>query len=181
MWLQKKVIHLVAICVVAALTALSVCRHEMVFDMIKSIPILGWLIAYNFPPSDYYVPCATFPISETCHTRQITFRYKGRYDVHIHNISTLQDDRCDILLSIRLCTESGEEVLSAKKSASTALAYYNRSGEVGYRYFFMEIDAPDDVPMNANLSMTVSAVGDVNGFLVRNPKAQIEVVKCFDK
>ena len=168
---------------VASLSIMLVfCSYDKFFDVLKSMPLVGWLIAYNFPPADYYVPCATFQLSEIPCTKYITCRYKGRYDIHIHNILTNQLSTSNVSLHISLTNEDGRNILYVKdRGDSGAFAYYNRDGVFGYRYFFLSFNVPDEVPANKRLNLTIFASGAVKDFLSLHPMAEIEVVKCFDK
>jgi hypothetical protein len=178
---KQKIKQLAMLCVAAIAFSLAFARYDKIFDSLKAIPFLGWIIAYNFPPADYYVPCATFQLSEVPCTKLIMCRYKGRYDIHIHNIPTNQFDTSGVSLSVRLTDEDGADVLCVDKCDSGIFAYYNRKGDFGYRYFFLAFNVPDDVPLNKSLCLSVSASGEVEKLLSRCPAAEIEVVKCFDK
>ena len=178
---KHKLKRLALLCVAAFALLLAFPRYDKIFDSLKAIPVLGWLIAYNSPPADYYVPCATFQLSEVSCTKRIMCRYKGRYDIHIHNIPTNQFGTSGVSLSVRLADEDGADVLCVDKRDSGIFAYYNRKGNFGYRYFFLAFNVPDDVPQNKSLYLSVSASGEVEKLLSRCPAAEIEVVKCFDK
>ena len=37
---------------------------EQRFELLRSIPLIGWFYAYSFPPADYSLPIVSVPLSE---------------------------------------------------------------------------------------------------------------------
>lgn len=181
MQVQKKIAGISALCSVLLLMVIVLCKcYDNVFDTLKGIPFFGWFIAYNFPPPDYYVPRAKFPLSEYECSTNIVFRYRGRYDVQISNIHTNIPIMSNIILAARLTNDAGEEVWSASRGRPDFFAYYDDTGG-GYRLFFFALEVPTDVPAHKKLKLAISLSGGIKEFMEMYPHAEIAVRKVFDK
>ena len=177
----KGVMFLFAFC--ATVIVAGICLdYGRVFDLLKSIPFVGGIIAYNFPPQDYYVPVVDMPLSKGECQVDFVCKYKGRHDFQIANIS--KDKFYDSGISIKLTISEmdGNNVIwSGGKDNSEQFAYYPNEGERGYRYWYDAFTAPDEIPLKTKMRLTVICDGDVASFIREHENAHIQVIKAFDK
>lgn len=182
---ERKVIKGVAflLALFATVTIAGICLdYGRVFDLLKSIPFAGGIIAYNFPPQDYYVPVVDMPLSKGECQVDFICKYKGRYDFQIANIS--KDKFYDSGISIKLTISKmdGNNVIwSGGKDNSEQFDYYPNGDKREYRYWYDAFMVPDEIPLKTKMRMTVICDGDVASFLGEHEDAHIQVIKVFDK
>ena len=154
--------------------------RSVLFNCIKAIPILGWIVEYNFPPVDYYVPLCQFHLSEGSTNVSFVCRYHGRYDVQIANVKNKSLQENGVSVKIEIFDLRGRRLFSEEISNSRILSC-GRSDEVEYRYQYSAFRVPDEIPSGELLSAVITVGGDVSRFLRQQPDSLLQVKKCFDK
>lgn len=184
---KKEMRRLFGICGVLFLSAviLAACvrKYDALFDCMARIPILGWIVAYNFPPSDYYLPIAHFPLAEGKFKQTVICKYRGRYDIHIVGVKSNAVERSDVSIMAEAVDESGKSIWRNSRSSSELFKYFSSRGnrDEEYRYFYLTFSAPEDVPCNTPFELSICCNGAVDELLQHVPNATVEVVKVFDK
>ena len=157
-----------------------VLRYDSLFDLIKSVPLLGLVVSYNFPPSDYYEPVLQFPVHAKEFKGIVSFKYEGRYDVQIANVNTPQLYHSGVSLKVQIYDKCSTLIWHSSVVDSRLFAYgpadYN-----GYRYVYGTLFVPKDVPAKEWCRVTVSCTGGLEEFLSSHPDAVVQIRKCFDK
>ena len=150
---------------------------------VEKIPILGWIVAYNFPPRDYYLPVAHFPLAAGKLKQTVICKYRGRYDIHIVGVKSNAVERSDVSIMAEAVDKSGKSIWRNIRSSSALFKYFSSRGnrEEEYRYFYLTFSAPEDVPCNTPFVLSICCNGAVSELLQHVPNATIEVVKVFDK
>lgn len=167
---------------VVMLFAVVKCRQRDLFECVKSIPLLGWLIAYNFPPSDYCTPVVRIPVDCGESKVNVVFPYTGRYDVHIVNIWSNVVANADVSIELVIGDKHNDRVVwRMLKDKPMLLVYESMDGVNGFRYWYDAFVVPKDIPVNIPLCMSIMCHGNVEGLLRNHPNAVIEVRKSFDK
>ena len=55
----------------------AVLEWHNVFKIVVRIPIIGWLVEYNLPPSDFYVPLDRTPLRKGFFSLKFACKYRG--------------------------------------------------------------------------------------------------------
>lgn len=172
-----------AICMV--LSVIGIClNYQRVFNIVKSIPCVGWIIEYNFPPQDYYVPIVDIPLSKGVSYAEFVCKYNGRYDIQIANITKDKFYKSGISLKVMVSKANKSNVIwSGGDTNSTQFIYYpnENSEENEFRYWYDAFRVPEKIPLNTKMRLTVICSGDVSAFLTEHKNAHIQVRKVFDK
>ena len=184
---KKEMRRLLEICGVLFLSVVilagCVRRYDALFDSMARIPILGWIVAYNFPPRDYYLPVAHFPLAAGKFKQTVICKYRGRYDIHIVGVKSNAVERSDVSIIAEAVDKSGKSIWGNSRSSSELFKYFSSRGNCDeeYRYFYLTFSAPEDVPYNTPFELSICCDGAVNKLLQYVPNAMVEVVKVFDK
>ena len=94
------------------------------FDSMARIPILGWIVAYNFPPRDYYLPVAHFPLAAGKLKQTVICKYRGRYDIHIVGVKSNAVERSDVSIMAEAVDKSGKSIWRNIRSSSALFKYF---------------------------------------------------------
>jgi len=151
-----------------------------VFNIIVRIPIIGWFVEYNFPPSDFYVPIACIPICSNQHKLSFVCKYAGRYELDIVGVDTDEMDHSGVEINWYVEDSKGQKLRDGKGCGSFVLASGHEL-KIGYRYCYDIFAVPRDLPAKTALWMCIECGGEIEKFTSRFPQARIVVVKCFDK
>lgn len=171
---------------VCALVTLGTCcmavvtKYDSLFDFIKSVPLVGLVVSYNFPPHDYYDPVLEFPIQEKDFEGVVSFKYKGRYDVQVANVSTPQLYHSGVSLEVVIYDKDSTPIWHSSASDSKLFAYGSADCS-GYRYVYGSLSVPEDVPAKECFRVSISCAGRIEEFLSLHPNAVVQIRKCFDK
>lgn len=171
---------LTGVLIVATLSLCLTMKYDSAFDVLKSVPIIGLVVAYNIPPSDYYTPIAQFPLKKGHSNVQFICKYKGRYDIQIANVKDASLWQSRISLATEVCSDDGKPLWRSAIDDACVFAY-SANDEDAYRYVYGSFSVPDEVPKNQRLRMTVVCSGQLERFLRHHPDAVVQVWKCFDK
>jgi len=184
---KREVSRLFGICGVLFLSAaiLAACarNYDALFDRMARIPILGWIVAYNFPPKDYYLPVAHFPLAVGKFKQTVICKYGGRYDIHIVGVKSNAVERSEVSIMAEAIDKSGKAIWRNSRSSSELFKYFSSRGnrDEEHRYFYLTFSAPEDVPCNTPFELSICCNGAVGELLQHAPDAMVEVVKVFDK
>ena len=154
--------------------------RPVLFNCIKAIPILGWIVEYNFPPVDYYAPLCQFHLLEGSTNVSFVCRYHGRYDVQIANVKNKSMQESGVSVKIEILDSCGRKLFSGEILNSRVLTC-GRTDEVEYRYQYSAFRVPDEIPIGERLFAVITVGGDVARFLRQHPDTLLQVKKCFDK
>ena len=184
---KKKMRRLFEICGVLFLFVLIlvVCvrKYDALFDGITRIPVLGWIVAYNFPPRDYYLPVVHCPLAAGNIKQTVVCKYSGRYDIHIVGVKSNSVEHCDVSIMAEAADGLGKSIWRDGRSSSELFKYFSSRDncDEGYRYFYLTFRVPEDVPCNAPFELSIRCEGAIDELLQCVPEARVEVVKVFDK
>lgn len=179
---RRRRVFTIWICVVVIFgtCCMTVVRYDSLFVFIKSVPLLGLIVSYNFPPSDYYNPVLQFPVQERDFEGSVSFKYKGRYDVQIANVTTSQLYHSGVSLKVSIYDKDSALIWHSSVADSRLFAYGSADYN-GYRYVYGTLFVPKDVPVKEGCRVSVSCAGEIEDFLSLHPDAVVQIMKCFDK
>ncbi len=149
---------------------------DYIFPKLKYFSIFGWLIAYNFPPSDYYVPLASIPLRHGEHTVMFSCKYEGRHDIQIKNIHSNQLWNSGVSVCGQIDDVDEKCYLYFKRDDSRWYGYVDDCN-----YYYASFLAPQEIPLNKKMRLKVRIAGNVEELLKHHPTATLEIIKCFDK
>ena len=160
----------------------AVLEWSQVFKIVVRIPIVGWLVEYNLPPSDFYVPLDSTPLLTGSVDLKFTCKYRGRHEVQIYGIQadwnkavSFWDSNVGMNVVVRDCDG---RVLYKSEEMNARISGGNNGM---YNYCYAIFNAPDDVPLGTKLTAEITCYGDVKDLLNHFPGAEIVVKKVFDK
>ena len=160
----------------------SVLEWHHVFKILVRIPIVGWLVEYNLPPSDFYVPLDRTALRIGSANLEFACKYRGRHEIRISGIQadwnkavSFWDSNVGMNVVIRNC----DGRILYKREYKNARICGGANGE--YNYCYGIFNAPDDVPLGKKLIAEITCYGEVGELLRHFPIAEIVVVKVFDK
>ena len=164
---------------------ISICalfyKHwDVSFRRCVKIPIVGWLIGYNFPPADFYHPLASVPLKSGSVSASFVCKYEGRYELNMVGIVTNSLDYSGVRLRWKVGDASGRRLREKESWGSFVLAS-GRKAKTEFRYCYDIFYVPVDLPSSTELTITVICSGAVDDLLKLFPSARIEITKCFDK
>ena len=100
------------------------------FPLLSRIPIIEFVMAYNFPPDDYYQPLAKHPLELGSYQMEFTCKYRGRHEIQIDGITDMSVWENNVGMSVSVCDKEGK-ILYMKNMKDALLA----GGENGrYNY-----------------------------------------------
>lgn len=177
---RRRTLSLIAI---ALFFGVSCYRHwDSVFQFLVKIPVVGWLMEYNFPPSDFYVPLISVPLKSGRSCSYFTCKYAGRYEMNIAGVDTNSLMHSGVDVHWQVYDKSGHKLRDCGGEGTFALASaHGESENTTFRYCYDIFFAPDDLPTKTPMRASIICAGAVDDFVRRFPAARIEVVKCFDK
>lgn len=160
----------------------TVLEWHHVFKILVRIPIVGWLVEYNLPPTDFYVPLDKTSLRTGFFSLKFVCKYRGRHEIRISGIRTERDKvvsywNSNVGMNVVVRSEDGR-ILYQKETANTRIL----GGSNGrFNYCYGIFNAPQDVPLGAELIADIRCYGAVEELLHNLPDAEIVVVKVFDK
>ena len=184
---KKEIRHICEICgvlfLLVMISVVCVRKYDALFDSITRMPVLGWIVAYNFPPRDYYLPVVHCPLAAGKITQTAVCKYSGRYDIHIVGVKSNSVEHCDVSIMAEAADGLGKSIWRDSRSSSELLKYFSSCDncDEGYRYFYLTFRVPEDIPLNTPFELSIYCHGAVDGLLKHVPGAMVEVVKVFDK
>ena len=182
---SKKIIFIVLIILGFSVLAQKV-GYCHIFPVLKEIPLLGFLVEYNFPPIDYYEPTLQIPLKNGDFTAEIVLKYKGGYDVHLINVFTKELEKSEICLEFSILNIKGEVLYTNITNNSPLFPYFdpNKSSEYNknnYRYQYCRFSTRyNKIPIKEKLYIKIKCSGAIEQFLKCHPNACIEIAKSFD-
>lgn len=173
----------VCVCFLVCLTLLGVCicNWSWTFRCAVKIPLMKWLIAYNFPPSDFYTPLAEVPLTEGCHVLQFRGKYEGRHEVQITPIVDRTQWQCNVAMTVKILNSKGECVYKETRENQQLLGGVLVDGVMVYNYCYAIFETSTDFPVGDQMTAEITCTGDVSKILEQNPTAKIKILKVFDK
>lgn len=160
-----------------AFSAFAVIKWDFIFNIVVRIPIVGWFVAYNIPPSDFYVPLDKTPLRAGISNLLFKCKYRGRHEIRIEGISSTLFWESDIGMDIVIRGKGG--VVLYKNTCPNSDISGGANGK--YNYCYAIFNAPVEVPLGEDLVADIVCHGEVERLLCRFPKAEIVVTKAFDK
>ena len=166
---------------VSALLCAEIEWHH-VFKIVVRIPIVGWLVEYNLPPSDFYVPLDRTPLRKGFFSLKFACKYRGRYEIQIAGIQADWNKavsywNSNVGINVVVRSEDGRMLYKKEKGNARILRGVNGKNNSCYGIF----NAPEDVPLETKLTAEIRCYGEVEELLRNFPDAEIIVVKVFDK
>ena len=159
-----------------------VSQYGMMFNFIKAIPVIGLIVSYNFPPSDYYVPRLDTPLDPHAEGMKFTCHYTGRYEIDVRGGKASSLDESGFGIGVRVRNSSGETIYSGLQSNAVAFASYDRTtDETYFRFCYFVLDLPNDLPLDEPLYLSYDCFGQYESFVTANPQARIVIQKFSDK
>ena len=170
----------IAVVLFAISSLFFVLDWDDVFNVVVRIPIVGWIVEYNFPPSDFYVPLTSIPVCFGSHTLPFMCKYAGRYEIDIIGVDADEMERSGVEMNWHVEDVKGQRLRDGSGGGSFALASgHDMRSE--YRYCYDIFFVPSDLPIKTPLRMSVECAGAIDKFVRRFPQAKIVIVKSFDK
>ena len=161
---------------------LFMSQYGRLFDFIKAIPIVGLIVSYNFPPSDYYVPCLNAPLDSHAESIPFICRYAGRYEVDVRGFTGTSLEESNFGLCINVRNVRGEIVYSGVQSNAVAFASYDHlTNEEYFRFCYFILNLPEDFSLGMPVSFSYECFGQYDSFVDANPQARIVIQKFTDK
>lgn len=153
-----------------------------VFKVLVRIPIVGWLVEYNLPPSDFYVPLDRTALRIGSANLEFACKYRGRHEIQIYGIQAewnraISFWESNVGMNVVIRGDDGRILYKSEKKNARILGGANGK----YNYCYAIFNAPDDVPLGTKLIAEITCYGEVNKLLRHFPDAEIVAVKEFDK
>lgn len=156
-------------------------HYPRVFPWLTSIPLIGWFIAYNFPPYDFYTPLTETNLSEGVHILSFIGKYEGRHEVQISPIIDPSLYENKVAMSVQGFNSKNELLFNQENASSRILGGKLVDGVSVYNYCYGIFFAPEDFPLGESITLRIECRGDIQAILKHNPSANIKIVKVFDK
>ena len=160
----------------------AVLEWSQVFKIVVRIPIIGWLVEYNLPPSDFYMPLDHAPLRIGSVNLEFMCKYRGRHEIRISGIQadwnkavSFWDSNVGMNVVIRDCDG---RILYKREEMNARITGGNNGV---YNYCYGIFNAPEDVPLGTKLIAEIKCYGKIEELLRNFPEAKIVVVKVFDK
>lgn len=171
------------LCLSALVLFIGCCfiKWDSAFKLLSQVPVIGLVIGYNFPPSDYRSPRIDVPLSKERADVRFSIKYKGRHEVDIVgcNVNPWNQSMLGLRMTVR--DGSGTTLYHSVISNEVALLSFDEHGERYMRFCYAVLDVPNDLPVDASLSFSFSCFGDYEAFRRSNPNARIVLRKVIDK
>lgn len=182
MSLKLKIIALLC-CLCTAINCLHLASNSypVVFSWLTSIPLVGWIIAYNFPPSDFYTPLAETNLLEGVHVLNFIGKYAGRYEIQISPIINPSLYESKITIHVQVFNSKNELLFEQKHSNSRIWGGKTLDGIMVYNYCYGIFFAPEDFQLGERITVRIECTGDTQAILEHNPLSRIRIMKVFDK
>ena len=166
--------------ILASVLLYAVLEWHQVFKIVARIPIVGWLVEYNLPPSDFYCSLASVPLRLGRAKVSLVCKYEGRYELNIVGIDTNNLDYSGVRLHWKVDDASGRRLREKDGWGGFVLAS-GQNAKTAFRYCYDIFFVPFDLPSTTELTVTIVCSGAVDALLKQFPAARIEIKKCFDK
>ncbi len=152
------------------------CYSNYVFPVLKKIPLVGLLTAYNFPPSDYYDSMVLLPIDQGEMLSTFRCKYEGRYQMRIKNVQFNSFRYSGVSVCGEIDSMDGNSFLRFNDANSELFIC-----DDGYNYHYTHFFVPEEVPLNTPLRIKIHFSGEIDRLLKMNPNAMFELLKWSDK
>ena len=159
----------------------TACNWPTVFRYVSQIPLVGWFVAYNFEPSDFYAPLAEVPLREGESQLRFKAKYYGRHEIRISPLIDASVFETSISMKIKVRDSSGAVVCEHNQASAQLMGGALVNGTNIYNYCYAIFYAPNDFQLGDEMQAEVECSGDVSEILKHNPNAMIAVSKAFDK
>ena len=154
---------------------------DSAFKLLFQVPVIGLVVGYNFPPSDYRSPRMDVPLSKERADVRFSLKYKGRHEVDIVGCNVNPWDQSMLGLKMTVRDASGTALYHSVISNEVALLSFDEHGRQYMRFCYAVLDVPKDLPADAPLSFSFSCFGNYEAFRQSNPDARIVLRKVIDK
>ena len=175
MIMRKKGITLIFLLLLALLYA--ALNWSDVFRVVGRIPIIGWLVEYNIPPDDFYVPLDKTPLRSGYIKLEFTCKYRGRHEIRIQGVNSTLFWESNVGMDVAIRNGNGRVLYRRDDVNSRIMGGANGN----YNYCYGIFNAPEDVPLGAKLTADITCYDEVGELQRHFPAAEIVVVKVFDK
>ena len=171
-----------AMSVVFCMSVISACNWDALFKLLVKIPIVGWLIAYNFPPSDYYQPLAASELRAESFDLNFACKYEGRHEIQIIGIYDLSFRESNVGMYVCVKNKQGDVILrQGANNAKISGGGRVDNGVREYNYCYAVFEVPSDVPCGQNMTAKIKCFGNLGVLTNAFPSARVVVRKVFDK
>ena len=160
-----------------AASVFAVVKWDALFSLVVRVPLLGWIVAYNVPPDDFYVPLDKMPLRAGSSNLLFKCKYRGRHEIRIEGISSTLFWKSNIGMDIVIRGKDG--IVLYRNACANAEILGGANGN--YNYCYAIFNAPDDVPLGEDAVANIVCYGEVKNLLLHFPDAEIVVTKVFDK
>lgn len=172
---RRRTLGLLAI---ALFLGVSCYMHwDSAFQFLVRIPAVGWLIEYNFPPSDFYEPLDKTSLQSGSIKLEFTCKYRGRYEIQIRGINSALFWESNVGMNIVIRNRDGCVLYNRNNNNARILG----GADGDYNYCYGIFNAPRDLPLGVKLIAEITCYGEVKELLRHFPDAEIVAIKAFDK
>lgn len=178
---EKGVVMALSVVVMAGIYGLSICDAQRAFNVAARIPLIGWLVAHNLRPSDYFVPLAEAAFVAGECKLDFEFKYIGRHEIQIWPITDDTLFENSVSMDIAVESSDGSIMVRRKKGRAGILGGELLKGTNVYNYCYAIFDVPRDLPVGVKLTTKIRCWGDVSEVKRLNPDAKIVIRKMPDK
>ena len=180
MQMRKRKAEVIRCCLAVALIAslaVIVLDWDDVFRVVVRIPLVGWIVEYNFPPSDFYRPLDRTLVKSGKSKLVFICKYRGRHEIRIQGVTSPLFREMNVGMAVVVKDKAGRILYKNIKPSSRILGGSNGV----YNYCYGVFDAPLRVPLGQQLTAEIECFGDTAELLREFPSAEIAVTKVFDK
>lgn len=156
-------------------------KWDSAFKFLSQVPVIGLVIGYNFPPSDYRSPRIDVPLSKEHIDVRFSIKYKGRHEVDIVGCNVNPWNQSMLGLKMTVRDVNGTALYHSVISNEVALLSFDEHGRQYMRFCYAVLDVPKDLHADAPLSFSFSCFGNYEAFRQSNPDARIVLRKVIDK
>jgi hypothetical protein len=177
----KKTVMVFIVILMTSLSFFIYAEWPKVFKYASQIPLVGWFIAYNCRPVDFYNPLAMKPLKAGVSSLEFETKYYGRHEIQIYPIADASHWESNIGMKIRIHDKNGKLVYEKEEKDAQLLGGALENGTNIYNYCYAILNVPTDIPLGAELSAHIECCGNITEIIKHNPDAKIVIKKCFDK
>lgn len=170
-----------SIVTVAGICGLPICDARRAFNVAVRVPLIGWFVAHNLRPSDYFIPLATAPFSDGEHSLEFECRYRGRHEIQVWPLVDGTPFENSVGMEIVVEAEGGTTLFRHKQEYAEIRGGALLNGTNVYNYCYAILEVPHDLPIGVNLIARIRCWGKVSDIKRLNPNAKIVVRKMPDK
>lgn len=177
----KKTVMVFIVILMTSLSFFIYAECPKAFKYASQIPLVGWFIAYNCQPVDFYNPLAMKPLKAGVSSLEFETKYYGRHEIQIYPIVDTSYWESNIGMKIRIYDKDGKLVYEKEEKNAQLLGGASQNGTNVYNYCYAILNVPNDIPMDTKMYAHVECYGSIESIRKNNSNAKIVIKKAFDK